>query len=173
MPATTPNYALPYPLGFESPRGDIALRSLAEAVDAEFVRLSSTVATLNATAGLDQSITLATGQVDVAGTNVSFTTAHAGAELLVVASFDFAYSNTAGHEGDEMVGYLYVDGVEQPEKAVMRTLPNNRRTVLQVWQVELANAGTHTVKLRADTTADAGTQVIGNHTGFSAYLLDG
>lgn len=171
MPDATANYALPYPLGADPPEGDEQIQALAEGVEAEVLRLFTTVRSYGAASSGNLDLT---GTItDVPGTSVTFSTNNDGAILLVRAAFDFQYSNTAGQEANECIGYLNVNGTNRGSQVIMRTLANWRVTCGGRWRVPLTSAGSHTVKLRANSTRTAGAADATVHTGWVALLLDG
>lgn len=101
-----------------------------------------------ATGSLVTTVTL----TDIPGASVTITTPEANAKVMVWGVFDVGTSGVT--TGDVFVGYLTVDGVLIPDPQAIYTVPSGRATITQIWQVILASAGLHTLKLQANKTAN-------------------
>lgn len=170
--AATANYELPYPSSADEPNGPAQIQALAEAVDTQIVRLDGRLQLIGATAS--GTLTLTSTVTDIAGTSVTFTTDNPGAIAEIQAVWDLSCSSGALAATNHAVGAFNVDGVNQGPQALLRTLPNARACVTQVYRVVLLSAGSHTFKQRGSTSASAGTIAANaTHTCWTATILDG
>jgi hypothetical protein len=117
----------------------------------------------SAIARASDALTLTTTTTDVPGASLTITTQMPNTVVVVTAFFDLAASNTTGT--DVAVGSLDVDGVSMTGAIIYQMqvagVSAHRLTAGQQWRVTLADAGDHTLKLRASRTANtAGTFVV-------------
>ncbi|HET6356101.1 hypothetical protein [Streptomyces sp.] len=93
-----------------------------------------------------------TTETDIPGASITFTTKAANATFQATGTFDcepLAVSSTI-----MMLGKLNVDGVGQSGVAVHRMNQLDRDTVSMTWTGVLAAAGSHTLKLRGNLSAN-------------------
>lgn len=167
----TPRYQLPYPADDDAPDGPAQFADLAGAVETQVARLDDGIRLIegSSTANLVLTGTAAL----IPGTQNNFTTATTNATILVVATWDLLFSSDTGQETANIIGTLYVDGADQARTGLMRCLPNLRATVSQRYIITLASAGSHSIGIRARTTATAGTATASfPNCGWSGTLLD-
>lgn len=170
--AATANYALPFPSSADEPNGPAQIQALAEAVDTQIVRLDGRLQLIGAVAS--SNLTLTSTVTDIAGTSVTFTTDNAGAVAEIEGVWDLSCNAATLAATNHVVGAFNVDGVTLGAQALLRSLPNARACVTQVYRVVLLSAGSHTFKQRGSTSASAGSQVANaTHTCWTATILDG
>lgn len=111
-----------------------------------------------------------TPATDLTGATITFTTAQPNASVLVTGVFD-AQTTATGAVG---VGTCVVDGATQSGQATWGlTTLNARGTVTQVWNVTLATAGSHTIKLQGALSSASGTVTYGTtHTNINLLVMD-
>lgn len=116
--------------------------------------------TLEALASGDQTVT--TTLTDVAGATLTFITPVANTVVNVQSYWDVG--TTGG--SDTFLGTLYVDNVLEPTgEAHMEGAGSERNTVTQGWDVTLATAGFHVLKLRRQKAGATDTVTLfGTHT---------
>ena len=106
---------------------------------------------------------------DVTGASITFTTTTANAT--VVAHFSADHIVSSASAGTISITFLSIDGVDDNARQGlldMRTL--TRVTVAQSYKFSLAAAGSHTIKLRCQKTAAAGTDQL--QAGHTALVLN-
>ncbi len=114
--------------------------------------------TLEARSSADETVT--TTVTDVNGATLTITTPVANTVVRVGATWDIAATGTT----DIFVGSLYVDGVKLDEGEGIGQI-SLRATIYQAWNVTLATAGSHTLKLRRQKTSNSNTLTLsGKHT---------
>lgn len=102
---------------------------------------------LDSSAGIDP---LTTTQTDISGCSITVTTVEPNAKVRVTGTFDMYMKASDGNIG---IGYLSVDGAVQTRTTIFKGVTNTvRMTVSMTWNVALAAAGNHTIKLRANST---------------------
>lgn len=111
-----------------------------------------------------------TTAADITGATVTFTTVNANAVALVIGVFDVNTTAT----GSTAVGTCVADGATQNSEAIHAlTTLNSRETVSQAWNVALASAGSHTIKLQGALSTASGTASFGaTHTTITVLVLD-
>jgi hypothetical protein len=113
---------------------------------------------------------LTTTITDIAGCSISCTITGTNGVAFVLGIFDM--SKTAA--GASCVGYCNLDGADQTEQAILGdgSALADRATVGQVWRLSLT-VGAHTIKLRANKSANVGTMNANSpHTKIVALIID-
>lgn len=139
----------------------------------EIVRASHLLASADIiTAASNLDLALTTSTVDIPAATVTFSTDNDNAVVLVVGFFDFDCS--AFTSGGVAVGALDVDGVVQNGLAALEiSATTDRATVGQCWEVTLASAGSHTIKLGARKTGGTNTiSALATQTKFVGLVID-
>jgi len=111
---------------------------------------------VSAAASADLTATTTTA-ADITGATVTFNTVQSAATVVVWGVFDTSVTSTGAALGQ---GLCSVDGVQQTAAAIQQLITSGlRQTVVQVWVATLSGSGSHTVKLRGNLNAAAGTAV--------------
>lgn len=133
------------------------------------IRSSQIINTLAAASGSVNFTT--TTEADLTGATVTFTTTHANAVCQVIGIFDMQVITAGSGVG---LGMLTVDGTDQSGQAIFAmTTSGTRATLAQTWQPTLASAGSHTLKLRGNLSAAAGSLTFNSsHTRIAVTCYD-
>lgn len=111
-------------------------------------------------------------EADLTGVTVTFTTANANVKVMVKAQVDVDFSGASATTGTTC--YLNVDGTNTTGQVVyVGTTTAQRASVHQCWVVNLAAAGSHTLKIRG--TKYSGTMTANahqTHTSITCFVLD-
>lgn len=120
------------------------------------------------TLGLTQTTTT---PADIPGCSITLTTANPNASVLVIGVFDISVVTGAAAVA---VGNCVVDGSAQNGEATQQLVTTGlRQTVSQVWNVVLATATSHTIKLQGALTANAGSATYNStHTTLTLTVYD-
>ena len=114
-----------------------------------------------------------TTPADITGATVTFNTTVTNVTAVVMGIFDI--STSSANAAGTALGLCVVDGgAAQSMQATWQLgAASTRATVSQVWNVTLAAAGSHTIKLRGNLSAAAGTAVFNHpHTGITVLVFD-
>lgn len=161
---------------FRGTTGGLHLESNTVADDVDFQNNGSRIAQANLVQNYAPNISasqaLTSVLVDLAGVTQTFTTLYNNAQVIVHATIDNTVTAAIG-AGGVTAGSLMVDGVAQTRQIIGDAATINRGHVSQQWLVTLATAGSHTIKLQARKTINAGT-VTANalHTGMTLTVFD-
>ena len=107
-------------------------------------------------------LTLTTTVTDVPGATITLNTLTANAVYKAWAVFDMVVVTAA--TGNNMNGYLSVDGAQQTAVAAHEMVAADLDTVAQQWRGTLATAGSHTLKLRGNRSAAGDGTIAAAHT---------
>jgi len=117
-------------------------------------------------------LTLTNAYQDIGGMTRTFTTLNNNAKALVIGVVDFSVTTAIGATG-LCLAQLLVDGVADPSLVVLDANQVIRATVLNSWVVDLATAGSHTIKMQAEKSINAGVAVVpATHPGLLILLFD-
>lgn len=116
-------------------------------------------------------LTLTTTFTDVTGVTQTFSTSRANATAVVFATCDFFITVAIG-AGGLTGGQVVVDGVAQAGQADLNANIANRGTAGVVWTGTLASSGSHTIKLQARKTINAGTAAIETQTKMVIMVIE-
>lgn len=106
---------------------------------------------------------------DIIGATITITTQQPNASVMVTGIFDITVSSTGGTG----IGTCVVDGATQSGQAPKGLVTSgDRNTVSQMWNVALATAGSHTIKLQGAGTGAGTAQFNTTHTTITALVLD-
>jgi hypothetical protein len=113
-----------------------------------------------------------TAMTDIPGCSITFSTVNANASVLVTGVFDAQAVTMSG--AAVATGNCAVDGTLQPGQATHDEIAvGDRGTVSQVWNVTLAAAGSHLIKLQGALSGASGsTQFNATHTTLTLLVLD-
>jgi len=118
----------------------------------------------------NSTLTLSTSAQDVANCTVTFTTNRTNVKVTVIGVFDFAHTSAGANTA---IGELVVDGGSPQTGQALLDEGGVRGTVMQSWTVTLATAASHTLKLTAKKSINAGTAVANtDHTSLSYMAFD-
>lgn len=114
---------------------------------------------------------LTTTETDVTGATVTFITNRPGASVLCLGSFYFSAAGATTSVGS---GKLNVDGVTQAGFANFTgdAATQARANVQQTWPVMLAEAGSHTIKLRGSQGSGTGLRINTGSTTLTVLVFD-
>lgn len=109
-------------------------------------------------AAASASLTATTTTVtDITGASVTFNTVQSAANVVVWGVFDVSVSSTGLSLA---TGSCNIDGTQQTAQAIFQLITAGlRATIAMVWQATLSGSGSHTIKLRGNLNAAAGTAV--------------
>lgn len=123
-------------------------------------------------AAASASLTMTTTTVtDITGATVTFNTVQAAATVIVWGVFDTSV-NTSG--ASLATGTCYIDGTAQTAAAIFQLITAGlRATITQVWTATLSGSGSHTIKLRGNLNAAAGSATFNQtHTTITVQVND-
>lgn len=118
-------------------------------------------------------LTLTTVVTDITGATITFTTKYTNAMFIAFAQFDFTTTTAIG-AGGVNVGEFAVDGTTITKCfAIGDANSVNRQGASAVYADTLAAAGSHTIKLQARKTINAGASSVGvTQTALTILLIE-
>lgn len=123
-------------------------------------------------AAASASLTVTTTTVtDITGASVTFNTVQSAANVVIWGVFDTSVVSTGASLAS---GSCTVDGVAQTAQALTQLITSGiRGTVAQIWTATLSGSGSHTIKLRGNLNAAAGSATFNQtHTTITVQVYD-